>query len=285
MRYGELATRKFCLLCLLGMCFLSSNSVFAEIIYHTEAKNTLGDFKLFLEGPIQIQNRAKIKATPGGIIATPSSKGGFTLYKFKDLNSDTFTLRVKFQIPEGIRYANSGVYMLYSDPRIPIRDELNPDVRNAYDTAISNAINRSSEYGAGPYEADYFAREIQIIAGYEPNLPADNHGPGAIYGIEPVPMGEERPGYQGHNPYNLEIGDTYEMTVVVRGKEVKTYLRSVAFQNIPVLVSRFVNVGRDVDPIRGGSPIALLLQAFPNNGEDVKSPTFLEIHFEEYASL
>lgn len=47
------------------------------------------------------------------------------------------------------------------------------------------------------------------------------------------------------------------------------------------LVSSFVNVSREVDPIRGGSPIALMLQAFPNNGEDVKSPVFQEIVVDE----
>lgn len=248
-----------------------------SLIYHKDTKNTLAEFQLFLEGPLQTQGRAQIFATPEGIKATPSERGGFTLYKFQDLEGESFDLRVVFRIPSGIRYANSGIYFLYTDPTVPIREELDGVLRQAYDNALQSATVRAERYGEGPYEADFFARELQIIAGFEPNLPADNHGAGAFYGVNPVPVGNEVPGTQGLIPYELVVGDTYELTVEARGLEVRTYLRSVNNQNQRVLVSRFLNVTRQQDPIRGGSPIALLLQAFPNNGTDVKSPVFEEI--------
>ncbi len=98
---------------------------------------------------------------------------------------------------------------------------------------------RSQRYGAGPYEADFFARELQIIAGFEPNLPADNHDPGAFYGVKPVIQGFEVVGTQGLSPYDLVIGDTYELTMEARGQYIKTYRRSVEHQQERVLVSSF----------------------------------------------
>ncbi len=66
-----------------------------------------------------------------------------------------------------------------------------------------------------------------------------------------------------------------------RGLCIKTYLRSVYHQDPRVLVSSFINVSRETDPIRGGTPIALLLQSFPNNGNDVRGPIFKEITVDE----
>lgn len=268
---------------ILFSCLLTlATTTHAEVIYHKDFKNTLGAFQQFLEGPLSSQNRPIIKATRAGIIAQASTAGGFTLFKFRDLKTKNFNLKAVFQIPNNIRYANSGIYLLYTDPTVPVRDELPVQKRIAYDAAIQGAKERSLRYGAGPYEADFFARELQIIAGSEPNLPADNHGPGAFYGVQPVSQGDEVSGTQGHSPYDLLIGDTYELTMESRELHVKTYLRSVEHQRDRVLVSSFINVDKHRDPIRGGSPIALLLQAFPNNGSDVKSPVFHEISVEEF---
>lgn len=273
------------------LCFLLLNvflwqamlkSSHAEVLYDVESKNTLQNFRLFLEGPLQILERPQIKATDEGLKVLSSKKGGFTLYKFADVSSHDFDVRLTFTIPAGVRFSNSGVYFLFFDPTVPVHSELNPFEQKAFESALENARKKAQKNGVGPYEADFFAREIQIIAGHENGLPSDNHGAGAFYGVTPVEMGKEIPGTQGHSPYELFPGDTYEMQIEVRGTEISTFLRSTKFQRTRILVSRFSNVERSEDPILGGIPVSLLLQAFPSNGRDVKGPIFKKIEVVQY---
>jgi hypothetical protein len=250
-----------------------------QVLYDRSEQTSLADVRLFLEGPLAIAGRASLVNTPEGLTFTPGGNG-FTLWKFADLTGANFDLRLVFQIPPGIRYSNSGIYFLFTDPTRAFPEQLPEPQRRAYADALAAARARADRYGAGPYEADFFARELQIIAGFENGLPPENHGPGAFYGVDPVTQAEVVAGRQVLHPYDLFIGDTYELLVEVRGPRFRTYLRAAASQPEPVLVSDFLNVSRAEDPIRGGSPIALLLQAFPNNGADVRGPIFQRITLE-----
>lgn len=247
-----------------------------RIVYDAENHRTLRDFQLFLEGPLTVGQRARMIQTAEGFTASPSGINGFTLYKFADLSDgqENFDVRAVFQVPAGVSYSNSGIYFLYTDPTRPIEGELSLEHRAHYDAALENSRHRAGMYGAGPYEADYFARELQIIAGSIPGLPADNHGAGAFYGVSPVSGDHTPAGHQRITPYDLVAGDTYEMRVEVRGLWVRTYVGAISRGEPPRLVSEFQNVTREQDPIRGGSPIAIMLQMFPLNGRDMKAPVF-----------
>jgi hypothetical protein len=272
-----------------GMCTslfialnLSSAFAFANdrVIYDVKTKPTLAEFRLELDSPRNIQGRANLINTTEGATFS-SGNSGFTLWKFADLKSENFDLKTTFQIPPGIRYSNSGIYFLYTDPNRAYPQELEPKKRDAFLQALDFARDRSARFGVGPYEADFFARELQIISGFENGLPAENHGVGAFYGVNPVTGGEAPAGQQQLSPYDAFIGDTYELTVEARGTTITTFMQSLTSQSQRVQVAKFKNLTRDADPIRGGSPVALMLQGFPNNGQDVKAPVFKNITLNE----
>jgi hypothetical protein len=245
-----------------------------EVIYDWSSHRSLREFQLFLEGPVAVGERAHLIQTNQGLTSSPTELGGFTLYKFAELHRPNFNLKVIFEIPQGITYLNSGIYFLYTDPTRPLGDEFSHREKKLFQEAIAKARERASQYGPGPYEADFFARELQIIAGSASRISGDNYGAGAFYGIAPV-TGETIPdGRQRITPFELMPGDTYEMVIEGRDRIVKTYLRSLAYQQKLVLVSEFKNFTREIDPIRGGSPIAVMLQMYPLNGQDAKGPVF-----------
>ena len=265
---------------LLSATLSSASSLMAlakeTVIFDHKTQTDTSAFKMFLEGPLAMQGRPQLVRNDQGLSFSPGS-GGFTLWKFADLTSQDFDLKLRFQIPPGIRYSNSGVYFLYQDPTIAVPNDLPTAVRVPFLAALQSAKARSDRFGKGPYEADFFAHELQIIAGFENGLPAENHGVGAFYGIDPVSMVEAPVGKQNLVPYDAFIGDTYELTVESRGERMTTFMRSVSSQPTRVQVADYKNPSKDQDPIRGGKPTALLLQGFPNNGTDVKSPVFERI--------
>lgn len=106
--------------------------------------------------------------------------------------------------------------------------------------------------------------------------------PGEIFAIFIKTMGTESPGTQGLNPYRLVFGDTYELDIEIRGVNVSTFLKSVLHQKDRVPVARFINLSRYEDPVAGGVPIGLMIQAHPSNGEDVKAPIFKHIEVVEH---
>jgi hypothetical protein len=251
-----------------------------EVIYDSSNDRSLREFQLFLEGPVAVGERAHLIQTQQGLTSSPTQLGGFTLYKFADLKRPNFNLKFIFEIPQGITYLNSGIYFLYTDPTRPLGDEASHREKRLFQEAIAKARERASKYGPGPYEADFFARELQIIAGSASRISGDNYGAGAFYGIVPV-TGETLPdGRQRTTPFELMPGDTYEMVIEGRDRIIKTYLRSLAYQQVPVLVSEFKNFTREMEPILGGSPIAVLLQMYPLNGQDSKGPIFKHISID-----
>jgi hypothetical protein len=238
-----------------------------EVIYDRESNNTLRSFVQFLEDPSQTPGRPSIGLGSEGLIGRPGD-GNFTAHKFADLVSDSWTLKIQLQIPPGARYSNSGIYLLYSDPNTDIPANNDP-TRSAFDEALQRSQDRRERFGAGPFELDFFSHELQIIAGTDATVPPENRGTAAFYGVD---IGIA-PGQQViSSPYFFNIGGRYELVIVQEGLETKTFARAIGFQSDPVLVSTFTNLGKVEDPVRGGAPKALLLQAFYNNGSDVRSP-------------
>jgi|GEM_PF-3837446 len=257
---------------------ISAQSLRAEerVIFDGTTRSTLEEFSLFLEDPLQTLTRPGIALFHDAIIGKPGD-GNFTAYKFADLKSDDFVLKLIFEIPEGIRYANSGVYLLYRDPRDadPTEDLV---AASALSEARAQAASRRARFGEGPFELDYFSHEIQIIAGTDATIPLENHGAGAFYGID---EGTERGQQRILAPQDLNIGDSYEMLIEVKGLTRRTFLRSTNHQNSDVPVSEMTNLSQEEDPVRGGVPTALLLQGFYNNGRDVQLPHFKRITLDE----
>ena len=269
----------FCIASLASLALQTAALAKEVVIFDKTAKPDVSSFRMFLEGPLAMAGRPMLVRTSQGLSFSPGG-GGFTLWKFADLDGQDFDLKATFQIPPGIRYSNSGIYFLYEDPTRAFPQDLPSNLRIPFFNALQSAQERSNRYGKGPYEADFFARELQIIAGFEDGLPAENHGAGAFYGIDPVSMVEAPVGKQKLDPYDAFIGDTYELSVESRGNRMTTFMRSVANQPTRVQVADFLNQSRDQDPLRGGKPIALMLQGFPNNGKDVKAPIFERISLE-----
>ena len=260
---------RYALILAVGSLGLFSGPALAaeEVIYDRETNHTLRSFVQFLENPSQTSGRPSITLGIEGLIGRPGD-GNFTAHKFADLESDSWTLKLQLQIPPGARYSNSGIYLVYSDPGTDIPADNDP-TRAAFDEALRRSQERRDRFGAGPFELDFFSHELQIIAGTDATVPPENRGTAAFYGVD---IGTE-PGQQIiNNPYLFNIGGNYELIVVQEGLETKTFARAIGFQSDPVLVSTFTNLDKVEDPVRGGSPKALLLQAFYNNGRDVKSP-------------
>jgi hypothetical protein len=175
---------------------------------------------------------------------------------------------MELQIPVGARYSNSGIYLVYSDPTSDLPAKTDP-TRAAFDEALARAQDRRSRFGAGPFELDFFSHELQIIAGTDATVPLENRGTAAFYGVD---LGGA-PGQQViNNPYAFNIGGRCEIIIQNENLVTKNFARAIGFQSEPVLVSTFTNLDKNADPVRGGAPKALLLQAFYNNGFDVKLP-------------
>jgi hypothetical protein len=241
------------------------------VMYDLDSKNDLSGFELFSEDAEATQQRPGLALSQEGLIGRPGN-GNFTAWKFADLTSPNWNLQVVFEVPAGARYSNSGIYLLYQDPDQDL-GSLAPEVREAFLEARRLGQNRRERFGPGPFELDFFSHELQIIAGSDASIPPENRGAGAFYGVD---LGSE-PGTQLVLPYSLNFGDLYELTIEHRGSLVRTFVRSVAHQNERVLVSEFTNFSKADDPLRGGAPKALLLQAYYNNDGDVQLPKFKRI--------
>ena len=247
-----------------------------SIIYDLRTNNSLANFSQFLELPSQTIGRPSIDLGRDGIVGRPGN-GNFTAHKFADLESNQWTLKLELQIPPGIRYSNSGVYFLYSDPASDIPPEGDP-TRAAFEKAIELAEERRLRFGDGPFELDFFSHELQVISGTDATVPPENRGTAAFYGVD---LGTSQGQQVINNPYSFNIGSSYEITIVQENEVTRTYARAIGFQSNAVLVSTFTNLDKVADPVRGGSPKALLLQAFYNNGSDVQSPFIRRITLDQ----
>src|SRR5436190_1483789 len=124
--------------------FLSLSAMTSTIIFDVDSKHTLDAFQLYLENPNEVLSRPGIRLSSEGIKGKQGS-GNFTAYKFTDLKSSHWKLKVVFRIPTGIRYSNSGIYLLYADPRHVIDSP-------AYGAALQMAKEKRKRLGPGPFE-------------------------------------------------------------------------------------------------------------------------------------
>lgn len=269
------------LLALTSICLFSSLAHADEkVIFDVNSLPSLENFSLFFENPDSVSARPGIQLSPRGIDGK-AGDGNFTAYKFADLATPKWTLKVTLQVPAGVRYSNSGIYLLYSNPQADQKNFTESE-KQAFQDALRKGQNRRDMYGAGPFELDFFSHEVQIIAGTDATIPPENHGAVAIYGVD---IGDKVGQQIIQSTISFETGHTYEITVVSTPNVIETYAKEAfadsSLETAPKLISLFRNVTRNEDPIRGGSPVALLLQGFYNNGRDIQLPIFKRITLEQ----
>ena len=166
----------------------------------------------------------------GVIVTQPAEDLGllyYTPYTFAD-----FVLRFQFRLNR--HDDNSGVFIRFRDPRLPVPDRVNPHISYPYDNQAWVPVTTGFEV------------QIDELARGNPDG-LDMHRTGAIYGIslgiQPGQQSYQRgPALRTGEWYNVEIkvvGDSY--TVSLNGQ------RTTSFVNI--------------DPLRGQSP-----ELYPHSG-------------------
>jgi hypothetical protein len=244
-----------------------------HLIYDVHERHSLKAFELFLERPQDIQKRPRLTLLPDGLGALPG-EGHFNAWKFADVAGRDFVLDVVFEVPKA-RNSNSGIFILFADPTANL-EGMSDEVRAQYLRSLQQARERRRSLGGapGPFELDYFAYEVQICRGPDFAAEPRNKRTGAFYG---VPVGEGDGQQRILAPYDLNVGDTYQLRITFGNGLLKSYLRSVAHQDQLVPIAELKLRSDEVDAIRGGAPSALLLQAYWNNGSTAKLFKFKNI--------
>jgi hypothetical protein len=155
----------------------------------------------------------------GAIVAQPGNDLGlfyYTAHTFGD-----FVLRFQFRLNR--RDDNSGVFIRFRDPRLPVPDRRNPHISYPYDNQAWVPVTTGFEV------------QIDELARGNPDG-LDIHRTGAIYGI-PLGTDADQQSYQ-RGPilktgewYNGEIkvvGDSY--TVSLNGKLTTSFVNSDTFR-------------------------------------------------------
>ncbi len=254
------------------MC-LPAQAANVREIYDRLNRHSLESFQLYLETPQEAQGRSQLTLTEDGLSAT-AGQGHFTGWKFADLATGPFTLDVVFEVPYADN-SNSGIFILFADPRADV-GRMTPGVRAQYLRGLELARERRRLLGnkPGPFELDYFAYEVQLCRGSDFAHEPRNKKTGAFYGI---PVGEAQGQQRIFTPYDLNPGDTYHLRITYQDGVLRSFLRSVNYQDQLVPVAELKLKSREDDAIRGGNPIGLLLQAYWNNGTTAKLFTFKSI--------
>jgi hypothetical protein len=231
---------------------------------------------LYLDDEQTAQGRPRLAATDHGLVATPGHSH-FTTWKFADLQHQdgrtikSWTLEIEFWVPEDARYSNSGIYLVFADPKQDL-EVLPPAARAAFNEAYRAAENRKQELGDGPFELDFFGYEVQIVSQERPDVPA-NQRTGSVY---TVPVGKARGQQSLHSSFEPLPGGKYRFRLSFYDGALETYVSDLQASGWQ-LVSKMQTKTREEDPVRGGLPIALLLQAYANDGQATKSFVFRSI--------
>lgn len=253
------------------LCFCQANLAFpAEtLIYDSVLRPSANGFSLGLESIGEVRGRPQLGLVENTLNAVPGD-GNFTAWEFARPQPRDFTLLVRFYAPADAEDSNSGIFLLQGDPAADLARLPQPE-RAQHEAALAAATEKKQKYGAGPFELDYFAYEIQIARGRAVAHDPANKRSGTFYG---VPEGSGPGTQQIFSVYELLPGDAYELKIEARAGVLSTYLRSVAYQPTFVAIARLRPLPRAEDSVRGGLPRALLLQAYWNNGTSAKGVRF-----------
>jgi hypothetical protein len=154
----------------------------------------------------------------GAIITQPAGELGLLFYAAKTFGN--FTLRLQFRLPRptGFGNDNSGVFVRFRNPRLPVPDPANPGTSNPYTNQAWVAVHTGFE--------------VQIDEEGRPNG-LDKERTGAIYDI-PTGQGGD-PQLQAYSPhpvlaantwhdYEIKVqGDTY--TVRLNGQQATKFTK------------------------------------------------------------
>ena len=160
-----------------------SAAVNSQVIFDATTAPSLEPFSLMVETPAAIVGpTAHWASLPEGVTGLPGAEN-YTAYEFAKLPSENFALTIIERVPAGAPYSNSGIYLLYTDPHIELATLTSAQV-SAVNAASAAAAARRAEYGAGPFELDFFAHEVQILSGtMQPEVPANQRN-AALYNVD-----------------------------------------------------------------------------------------------------
>ncbi|MDQ3693311.1 MAG: DUF1080 domain-containing protein [Chloroflexota bacterium] len=175
----------------------------------------------------KLAGRGAFALIDGAIIAQPADGLGLLFFAAKTFGD--FTLRLQFRLarPAGSGSDNSGVFVRFRDPRLPVPDPANPGTSHPYQNQAWVAVHTGFE--------------VQIDEEARPNG-LDKHRTGAIYDIPTGEAGE--PALQDYTPhpglaattwhdYEIKVqGDKY--TVRLNGQPATKFTKP----NIPELQHR-----------------------------------------------
>jgi hypothetical protein len=140
------------------------------------------------------------------IIAQPGDGLGLLFYAIKPFGD--YTLRLQFLLPRptGPGNDNSGVFIRFRDPRLPVPDPANPGTSNPYDNQAWVAVHTGFEV-----QIDEEARGDTTI-GEQDGL--DKNRTGAIYKVPTGQNGEpQQQTYQAHPALAADTWHDYEIKV------------------------------------------------------------------------
>ena len=227
-----------------------------KILFNRDASE--GFEKNFFQVTAPTDNPPRIILEGDGLLRSYGDQGDFGLLVYNNEVTD-FILKIRVKTPDGyFKYANSGIYLKFQDPRDLNAVNIPADV-------LDRAINRTPGF-----IADWSGYEVQILSGViegEPEIKTN----GAFYNIPEGTL----PGTQKRVEFKLNPSDTYDVIVRVKGNQFDAYMKWEGSEEY-LHVSSFEN-----DQSDRGTNGFIGFQSYYTNGDSIKTIRYESISLTE----